>query len=40
MRLFGRLKQKNLTFIEDIKANAKGYEMLARMVLKANRNHR
>lgn len=37
MRLFGSLNQKNITFIEDIKANAKGYEQLARMVLKANR---
>ena len=37
MRLFGGLMQKNITFIEDIKANAKGYEFLARMVLKANR---
>lgn len=39
MRLFGRLKQKNITYIEDIKANAKGYELLAKMVLKAGRKH-
>ncbi len=37
MRLFGGFKQRNITFIEDIKANAKGYEQLARMVLKASR---
>lgn len=37
MRLFGSLKQKNITFIEDIKANAKGFEQLARMALKANK---
>ncbi len=37
MRLFGSLKQKNITFIEDIKANAKGFEQLARIALKANK---
>lgn len=37
MKLFGGLKQKNITYIEDIKANAKGYEYLADLVLRANK---
>lgn len=33
MKLFGDLKQSNLQYIEDVKANAKGYECLAKMFL-------
>lgn len=37
MRLFGNLQQQNITYIEDIKANAKGYEQLARLALRVKR---
>lgn len=36
MRIFGNQKdRRNISYIEDIKANAKGYEILARMAVKA-----
>ena len=37
MKLFGGLKQKNIEYIEDVKANAKGYERLAKMFLNSRR---
>ena len=33
MKRFGGLEQKNISYIEDVKANAKGYEMLGRAYL-------
>lgn len=36
MRLFGNQNdRRNISYIEDVKANAKGYETLARMAVKA-----
>ena len=36
MRLFGKKNdRKNISYIEDVKANAKGYETLAKMAMKA-----
>ena len=35
MKQFGGLSQKNITYVEDICANAKGYEMLGSAYLKA-----
>jgi len=37
MKLFGGLKKKNIEYIEDVKANAKGYERLAKMFLNSRR---
>lgn len=37
MKLFGKIEQGNIRYIEDVKANAKGYEYLARIFLAANR---
>ena len=34
MKLFGGLSQSNITYILDVKANAKGYEQLAMMALR------
>ena len=34
MKLFGGLSQSNITYILDVKANAKGYEQLAVMALR------
>lgn len=33
MKRFGGLEQKNIQYIEDVKANAKGYEMLGNAYL-------
>ncbi len=33
MKLFGGLNQKNIRYIEDVKANAKGYEYLGTIYL-------
>lgn len=33
MKRFGGLEQKNIQYLEDVKANAKGYEMLANAYL-------
>ena len=35
MKQYGGLSQKNITYVEDICANAKGYEMLGNTYLKA-----
>ena len=35
MKQYGGLSQKNITYVEDICANAKGYEMLGNAYLKA-----
>lgn len=36
MRLFGKQNdRKNISYIEDVRANAKGYETLAKMAMKA-----
>lgn len=40
MRLFGNLKQSNIQYIEDVKANAKGYEYLAKVFLNSRRKVR
>ena len=37
MKLFGNIQQGNIRYIEDVKANAKGYEYLARIFLATNR---
>lgn len=37
MKLFGNIKQGNIRYIEDVKANAKGYEYLAKIFLATNR---
>lgn len=37
MKLYGDMKGNNIRFIEDIKANAKGYEYLGKMFLAGNR---
>lgn len=37
MKIFGSLQGSNIQYIEDIKANAKGYERLGRMYLDNNR---
>ena len=34
MKLFGGINQSNITYITDIRANAKGYEQLALMALR------
>ena len=34
MKLFGGLSQSNITYILDVKANAKGYEQLAMMAIR------
>ncbi|TGX96168.1 hypothetical protein E5357_17105 [Hominisplanchenecus murintestinalis] len=33
MKNFGKFNQKNIKYIEDVKANAKGYEHLAKLYL-------
>ena len=33
MKRFGSLEQRNIQYIEDVKANAKGYEMLGNAYL-------
>ena len=38
MRLFGSHDSGNIRYIEDIKANAKGYEQLGRVFLAKRRN--
>lgn len=40
MKLFGNLKQSNIQYIEDVKANAKGYEYLAKVFLNSRRKAR
>lgn len=40
MKLFGNLKQSNIQYIEDVKANAKGYEYLAKVFLNSKRKAR
>ena len=35
MKQYGGLSQRNITYVEDICANAKGYEMLGNTYLKA-----
>ncbi|MHB8129036.1 MAG: ParM/StbA family protein [Mobilitalea sp.] len=37
MKLFGNIQLGNIRYIEDVKANAKGYEYLARIFLAANK---
>lgn len=37
MKLFGNIQQGNIRYIEDVKANAKGYEYLARIFLATKR---
>ena len=37
MKLFGSRKQSNINYLEDIKANAKGYEFLAKVFLNSKR---
>lgn len=37
MKLFGNIQQGNIRYIEDVKANAKGYEYLARIFLATNK---
>ena len=37
MKLFGNIQQGNIRYIEDVKANAKGYENLAKIFLTANK---
>lgn len=37
MKLFGNIQQGNIKYIEDVKANAKGYEYLAKIFLSANK---
>ena len=37
MKLFGNIQQGNIRYIDDVKANAKGYEYLARIFLAANK---
>lgn len=37
MKLFGNIQQGNFKYIEDVKANAKGYEYLAKIFLTANK---
>jgi plasmid segregation protein ParM len=37
MKLFGNIQQGNIRYIEDVKANAKGYEHLARIFIATNR---
>lgn len=39
MKNFSRHEQKNITYILDVKANAKGYEQLAKIGLKARKNN-
>ena len=34
MKRFGEKNQKNIVFVEDVKANAKGFELLGNMFLK------
>ena len=38
MKLFGSHEGGNIRYIEDIKANAKGYEQLGRVFLAKHRN--
>ena len=40
MKLFGNLKQSNIQYIDDVKANAKGYEYLAKVFLNSRRKAR
>lgn len=37
MKLFGNYEGKNIQYIEDVKANAKGFEQLGRIYLESNR---
>jgi plasmid segregation protein ParM len=36
MKRFGERHQNNIVFVEDVKANAKGFELLGNMFLKRN----
>ena len=40
MKRFGGLDQKNISYIEDVKANAKGYEMLGNAYLAQSQKKR
>lgn len=37
MKMFGKRKQSNIKYIEDIMANAKGFEFLGKLALKSRR---